>query len=256
MFAGSARAKGLSIVAVAHAGETDASLEGEVDSLTWVRIAQLHRIVQVFREAGVGEAVMVGGIGRARALRDARPDLGALQVALKARSFRDDALLRAIASYFEENGIRILPQREFFSDLLAHRGRLAGPALSAAQEKDVALGQEVAELLGRADVGQTVVVRDGHVLAVEAAEGTDEAIRRGCRIGGSGAVVVKLCKPGQDERFDLPAVGRTTLQVMRECGAAVLAVEAGKTLLVDASELLADASRSRISIVGISLRPL
>jgi DUF1009 family protein len=252
LFASAAREKGLSVVAVAHRGETDASLESQVESLTWVRVGQLDRMVRVFRDARIASAVMVGGIGRARALREARPDLGAIRVALRLRSFRDDALLRAVAAYFEDHGIAIVPQTEFFSDLLAQRGLLAGPPLGSAQEKDVALGLEVAQLLGRADVGQTVVVKEGHVLALEAAEGTDETIRRGSRIGGPGAVVVKLCKPGQDERFDLPAVGRTTLEVMRDCGARVLAVEASKTLLVDAVALLGEAERAGISVVGIA----
>jgi DUF1009 family protein len=242
----------MSVVATAHQGQTDASLAGEVDAITWVRVGQLDRMVRVFRNAQIASAVMVGGIGRVRALREVRPDLGAFRVAMRLRSFRDDALLRAVASYFEEQGIAIVPQTDFFSDLLAQHGQLAGPALSARQEKDVALGLEVARLLGRADVGQTVVVKGGQVLAVEAAEGTDETIRRGSRIAGAGVVVVKVFKPGQDARFDLPAVGQTTFQVMRECGAAVLAVEAGKTLIVDAAEFLSEAEEAGISVVGIS----
>ncbi len=253
LFASAARERGLSVVAVAHSGETDPLLEGEVEAITWVRVGQLDRMVRALREAQIDRAVMIGGIGRVRAFRDARPDLGAVRVALRLRSFRDDALLRGVASYFQERGISIVAQSEFFADLLARPGHLAGPALTGSQEKDVALGAEVAQALGRADVGQTVVVKDRHVLAVEAAEGTDEAIRRGARIGGAGVVVVKLCKPGQDERFDLPAVGRTTLEVMRECGARVLAVEAAKTLLIDAAELVAEADRAGIALVGLVL---
>jgi hypothetical protein len=130
-------------------------------------------------------------------------------------------------------------------------GHLAGPKLSEAQEKDVALGREVVTLLGQADVGQTVVVRNGHVLALEAVEGTDEAIRRGGKYGGSGAVVVKRSKPGQDLRFDLPAVGPRTLEVMQEVGAKVLALEAGKTVLLDAPALFQGAEKAGITLVGI-----
>ena len=252
LFASAAREKGLFVVAVAHCGETDRSLEGEVDAITWVRLGQLARMARVLRQADIDRAVMIGGIRRARAFRDARPDLAALRLAFGLRSLRDDALLRAVAGYFEERGIAIVPQTELFSDLLARPGHLAGPALSASQQKDMALGLEVAQALGRADIGQTVVVKDGRVLAVEAAEGTDEAIRRGAGIGGAGVVVVKLCKPGQDERFDLPAVGRTTLEVMSQCGACVLAIEAGKTLLIDAADTLAQAERSSISVLGVS----
>jgi len=251
LFATAARERGLSVVAVAHAGETDPGLESEVASLTWVRVGQLDRIVRILRSANVQQAVMAGGIGRARAITEARPDLGALKVAMRLRSLRDDALLRAVADYFREKGIAITAQTEFLTKLLAPSGHLAGPALGAGQQRDVALGVEVAQMLGKADVGQTVVVKDRLILALEAVEGTDEAIRRGCRLGGPGAVVVKLCKPGQDERFDLPAVGLATLQVMRECGARVLAVEAGKTIVLDAAEVIAEAERSGISVLAV-----
>jgi DUF1009 family protein len=127
---------------------------------------------------------------------------------------------------------------------------LAGPALTPAQERDVALGREVAGLIGQADVGQTVVVREGVVLAVEAVEGTDECIRRAGRLAGPGAVVVKRCKPGQDLRFDLPAAGPVTLEVMREAGATVLAIEAGKTVVLDTELLVKWAPRLGISVFG------
>lgn len=242
------------MVAVGHSGETDPTLEREVGALTWVRVGQLDRIVRILRKADVQKAVMAGGIGRVRAIADARPDIGALKVALRLRSLRDDALLRAVANYFGEHGIAIVPQAEYLSDLLAPEGHLAGPKPSAGQSKDIALGCEVAQLLGKADVGQTVVVKNGLVLALEAVEGTDEAIRRGSRLGGPGTVVVKLCKPGQDERFDLPAIGPGTLGVMLECGAKVLAVEARKTLLLDPAKVLAEAERSAVSLLAVPRR--
>ncbi|MHB8876360.1 MAG: LpxI family protein [Myxococcaceae bacterium] len=251
MFAAAARAQGLSVVAVAHRGETEASLEGAVDQLTWVRVGQVNRIVNAFASAGVSRAVMAGGIGKMRALSEARPDLGALKVLSRLRSLRDDALLRAVAAHFEEAGIAIVAPTDFLVGALAPQGHLAGPRLSSAQEKDVALGLEVARALGSVDVGQTAVVRGGNVLALEAVEGTDEAIRRGGRLGGAGAVVVKLCKPGQDPRFDLPAVGPSTLEVMREVSATALAVESGRTILLDAEALFAVAARLGISVVGV-----
>jgi DUF1009 family protein len=164
-------------------------------------------------------------------------------------------VVRAVASHFERAGVAIVSPSEFVPELLAPEGHLAGPVLSEAQERDVKLGVEVATLLGQADVGQAVVVKGGHVLALEAVEGTDEAIRRGGRYGGTGAVVVKLCKPGQDERFDLPAVGTRTLDTMDEVGARVLAVEAGRTLLLDPAELLAEAGRRGVAVVGVAVPP-
>jgi DUF1009 family protein len=251
LFANAAKASGLSVVAVAHVGETEEGLKELVDQLTWVRVGQLNRIQRELLRLGVRRAVMAGGIGRVRAFREARPDLGALRVMARLRSFRDDALLRAIASDFEAVGIRIVAPTEFLQAIMAPAGHLAGPGLSDAQRADVELGVEVARRLGEADVGQTVVVRNRHVLALEAVEGTDEAIRRGCTLGGSGAVVVKLAKRGQDERFDLPAVGPKTMRVMVEGGASVLAIQAGKTVLLEAPELFATAERNKVSVVGL-----
>ncbi|WNG16208.1 LpxI family protein [Cystobacter fuscus] len=251
LFASAARAQGLEVVAVAHRGETDPALASEVASLTWVRLGQVDRMLRAFRDAGVTRAAMAGGIGRVRAFTEARPDLGAVRILSRLRSVRDDALLRAVADYFESHGVTIVAPTDWLAQALCPAGHLAGPALNAVQEKDVALGREVATLLGQADVGQTVVVRQGHVLALEAVEGTDEAIRRGAKYGGAGAVVVKRCKPGQDLRFDLPAVGPRTLDVMKEVGATVLALEVGKTVLLDAPELFRKADTARISLVGV-----
>ncbi|EPX57743.1 hypothetical protein D187_004763 [Cystobacter fuscus DSM 2262] len=251
LFASAARAQGLEVVAVAHRGEADPALASEVASLTWVRLGQVDRILRAFRDAGVSRAAMAGGIGRVRAFTEARPDLGAVRILSRLRSVRDDALLRAVADYFESHGVTIVAPTDWLAQALCPAGHLAGPVLNAVQEKDVALGREVATLLGQADVGQTVVVRQGHVLALEAVEGTDEAIRRGAKYGGAGAVVVKRCKPGQDLRFDLPAVGPRTLDVMKEVGATVLALEVGKTVLLDAPELFRKADTAGISLVGV-----
>jgi hypothetical protein len=251
LFARAARERGLDVVAVAHRGEADAALASEVASLTWVRLGQVDRILKAFRAGGVSRAAMAGGIGRVKAFTEVRPDLGALRILSRVRRFGDDALLRAIAGYFEEHGVTIVAPTDYLAEVLCPEGHLAGPTLQPAQEKDVALGREVAALLGQADVGQTVVVREGHVLALEAVEGTDETIRRGGRLGGKGAVVVKRCKPEQDLRFDLPAVGPRTLDVMAEVGARVLALEAGRTVLLDAPALFAGAKARGISVVGV-----
>ncbi len=251
LFARAARARGLSVVVAAHRGETDPALAAEVDALSWVRVGQLARIQAILRRAGVEEAVLAGGFKRMRAVAELRPDFGLVRVLARLRSIRDDAFLRAVAEDFEAHGIRIVSAAGYLSELLAPAGRLAGPELDAGLRRDVELGSEVAAALGRADVGQTVVVKEGHVLALEAVEGTDACIRRGASLGGRGVVVVKRLKPGQDERFDLPAVGPGTVDVMAEVGARVLAVEAGKTLLLEAERLLATAERARITVVAL-----
>jgi hypothetical protein len=250
LFAEAARARGLTVHAVAHEQEVDPALADVVASLAWVKVGQVGRIVRSLREKGVTQAVMAGGIGRVRSISQARPDLGALKILSSLRTLRDDELLRAVAAYFEAHGVTIVSATDFVPQVLAPLGHLAGPALTQAQRDDVKLGQEVALALGHADVGQTVVVRGGTVLAVEAVEGTDEAIRRAGRYGGPGGVVVKRKKPGQDPRFDLPAAGPVTLEVMREAGAVVLAVEAGSTVLLGRDSLTQWAGRLGISIVG------
>lgn len=252
LFAEAARAQGLEVHAVGMEDEADPQLEGQVASLTWVKVGQVGAIARALKARGVKQAVMAGGVGRIRSITQARLDFGALKVLSRVRSLRDDELLRAVASYFEAEGVEIVAPTDFVKAVLAKPGHLAGPPLSAEQQRDVELGREVAAALGRADVGQTVIVRDGTVLAVEAIEGTDEAIRRAGRYGGPGAVIVKRCKPAQDLRFDLPAAGPVTLEVMREAGASVLAVEAGKTVLLDAELLFKWATRLGVSVVGFS----
>jgi len=252
LFAQAAREQGLLVAAVGHQGETDPSLSDCVDSLEWVRVGQLQRIARSLKNRGVVRAVMAGGISHVRALHELRPDYGAFKVIARLRTFRDDALLRGIAGFFSGEGISIVSPTDYLKDVLAPEGHIAGPALTPAEEADVALGVEVATLLGKADTGQTVVVRKGHVLALEAIEGTDEAIRRGGKLGGPGAVVVKLCKPGQDERFDLPAVGLETLRTMSEVSARVLALQTGKTLLLDSPEFIREAHARGISVLGRS----
>jgi hypothetical protein len=250
LFAQAARGRGLAVHAVAHELEADPTLSLHVDTLEWVKVGQVDGIVERLKRHGVRRAVMAGGIGRIRSFTQARPDLGALRIAAGLRSMRDDEMLRGVADYLERQGITLVAPTDFVPEVLAEPGLLAGLPLTDAQERDATLGAEVADALGRVDVGQTVLVKDGAVLAVEAVEGTDEAIRRGGRYGGKGAVVVKRAKPGQDLRFDLPAVGPQTLEVMREVGASVLVVEAGRTVLLDRDALLKWAARLRISLVG------
>ncbi len=253
LFAQAARASGHPVHAAAHRGETDPALGNQVDSLRWIRVGQIDAIIAHFKVHRVARAVMAGGIGRVRSLTHARPDAGMLKIATSLRSLRDDEFLRGIAAYFSKHGIELVAATDYVPSLVAVEGLLAGPAPTPQQEADIALGREVAGALGKADVGQTVIVKGGVVLAVEAVEGTDEAIRRAGRLGGPGAVVVKRSKPGQDLRFDQPAAGSVTLEVMREVGAKVLAVEAGKTLLLDGALLFRWAGKLKITVVGIRI---
>ncbi|MHB1844386.1 MAG: LpxI family protein [Deltaproteobacteria bacterium] len=246
-----ARAAGFHVVAVAHRGETDPALEGHVDRLTWVRVGQLRRTASALQVAGVTKALFAGGIRKVRYFSGARPDLAALRLLATLRGRGDDGLLRAIARWFEAEGIEIVAPHGFLPGCFAPEGAIAGPEPRPAAIADAMEGLRVARILGQADVGQTVVIREGSIVAVEAMEGTDACISRAGEMA-AGTVVVKACKPGQDRRFDLPAIGPATVEVLARARAVLLAVEAGTTLLLDRDELVRAANRAGVSIIGIS----
>ena len=253
LFAQAAARAGRSVAAVAHEGETDVELGPSVASLRWVKLGQLGAIVSALREAGCTEAVFCGGIRKPR-LFDVHPDLLGLRVLSRLRSFGDDAALRAIATALEEEGVRIVSPLPFVQELLAPRGALGRRALSAEQRSDAEVGFAAARALGALDIGQTVVVKRGVVLAGEAVEGTDACIARGgalARGSGHGPVVAKVFKPQQDDRFDVPAVGPRTVEALVQAGCSALAVEAGRTLLFDRAEMAVIADRGGIAIEGI-----
>jgi DUF1009 family protein len=249
LFAQAAAAAGRSVVAAAHEGETDPQLERHVAKLAWVKLGQLGRIAEVLREAGCREAVFCGGLRKVR-LFDLRPDWLGVKVLAGLRSFGDDAALRAIAEALERQGVRVTSPPPLVPELLAPRGPLGGRGLTGEQRSDAEVGFSVARSLGALDVGQTVVVRRGVVLAVEAIEGTDACIARGGALA-EGAVVVKAFKPQQDARFDVPAVGPETIAAMQAARCAALALEAGKAVVLDREALAAAADRAGIAVEGI-----
>jgi DUF1009 family protein len=236
------------LISVAHEGETLRELTAEVDTITWIKVGELGRMVGALQAAGIERAVMAGGIRKLALLDSFAPDERALAFLARLGSFGDDALLRGVADELEREGIRIVESTLFLGSLLTPLGSLTSREPDEAQWKDIQYGIAVAKAIGRWDIGQSVVVKSGMVLAVEAIEGTDATIHRA---GRSGAVVVKVSKPEQDLRFDVPAVGLETVRVCRAARVAVLALEAGKTLLLDKDELLQDAAAAGLCIVGV-----
>lgn len=245
LFAEAAARAGYEVLIVAHEGESDPSLQ----AAAWVKLGQLGRIVEALRGAGATEAVFCGGIRKPR-LFDVRPDWLGLKALSRMRSFGDDAALRAIAAALEEEGVRIVSPMPFVPDLVASRGPMTKRRLSYEQRADADAGLSAARALGAADIGQTVVVKRGVVLAVEAVEGTDACIARGGALG-KGAVVVKARKPQQDDRFDAPAVGARTIEALIAAGCSALAVEAGAALVLDRKEMAEAADRAGIAVEGI-----
>jgi DUF1009 family protein len=245
LFAQAAQRAGRSVVAVAHEGETDPALPASA----WVKPGQLGRIAETLRQAGVTEAVLCGGIRKPK-LFDVRPDWLALKALARLRTFGDDAALRAIAEVLQEEGVRIVSPLPLVPELVAPRGLVGKHRLDDDQRADAQAGLRAARSIGEADIGQTVVVKRGVILAVEAVEGTDACIARGGALA-KGAVVVKVRKPQQDDRFDVPAVGPKTIDTCAAAGCAALAVEAGTTLLLDRGELEEKADRAGIAVEGI-----
>lgn len=251
IFAENARQLGYTVSAVAHIGETEPELEKHVEKIHWIKIGQLNKLIKAFKEDGVRQAVMLGGIKKTHVFTTVRPDLRTLAIASRLRAFKDDAILREFAAELEGEGIRIRESTFGLNGILVEEGVLTKRRPGKKEWDDIRYGWEVAREIGRLDIGQCVVVKDRVIVAVEAVEGTDRAIRRGGELAGEGAVVVKRCKPQQDLRFDLPAVGPKTIQTMASVRATALAVEAGKSVLLDRREMLSLAERAGIAVVGI-----
>jgi UDP-2,3-diacylglucosamine hydrolase len=249
-----ARAKGLQVVAAAHRGETDPTLSDRVDEIVWVKLGQLGQIIRAFKKRRIGRAVMAGTITKKRMFENILPDLRGLKVMSRLAVFHDDDILRAVAEELLKEGIEIVHSATFVPELMAPEGCLTRKKPTKAEEEEIRFGWRIAKELGRLDIGQCVVVRKKTVLALEAMEGTDETILRGGALAREKAVVVKVSKPNQDLRFDVPSVGLGTIEVMARVKAAILAVEAGKTLLFDRSEMIAYADKNGICITSLAGR--
>jgi DUF1009 family protein len=248
--AAAARRRGIRVIAVAHLNETDPEIERHAEEVTWIKIGELEKMVDAFKRAGVEEAAMAGGISRER-LRDSfSPDARAMKMLSGIGRFSDDAVLRGVAGEIEAEGIPVIDPVPMVEHCLVRPGLIAGPEPAEPQLRDLDLGFEVARNLGSFDIGQTVAVRDGVVAAVEAVEGTDAALRRAAQLVGARLVVVKAAKPGQDLRFDRPAIGPATIRLLAEISAAMLGIEAGITLILEREKTLALAREAKLSVYG------
>jgi UDP-2,3-diacylglucosamine hydrolase len=251
LLASQLRARGNRVAAIAHRGLSREDLEDRTDSFHWVNIGELGKIIDILKEEGAKRAVFIGGVPKTYFFSQARPDERALRVLLRLKDKKDDAILRAIAEEMEGEGIRVVSPAPFLKEALAEAGCWTIRRPTEREEKDLAFGWKMAKKIGRLDIGQCIVVKDQMVLAVEAVEGTDETIRRGGRLGKGEVMVVKVCKPGQDRRLDLPVIGPTTLKSLEEAGATALVVEAGKTIVVDKIEVIERANQKGICLIGM-----
>ena len=252
-FARAARTAGVAnIVVAAFHDETEPHVKELVDAVDWFRVGQLGKMIKFFKEQDVEKAVMVGQIAP-KNLFDLRPDLRTLKMLGRVKERNAESLFGAIGEELAKDGIELISATTYLDDLLPEPGHVCGPGLSERQEEDAAYGFHIAKETSRLDIGQTVVVKKGTVLAVEAFEGTNEAIKRGGSLGKGEAMMVKVSKPNQDFRFDVPVVGPATIEIATEAGVNAIIVEAGCTLLLGKEEVVRMCDQHGVTVVARSL---
>jgi UDP-2,3-diacylglucosamine hydrolase len=239
------------LVAVAFEGETDPGLASLVDHIVWVKVGQLSKMISAFTEQGVKHCVMAGQIAP-KNLYDLRPDLRAMALLFRLKEKNAHTIFGAIADELAKDGVQLIEATPWLKPLMPAPGFRLGPRLTAAQESDAAFGFRMAKEVSRLEIGQTVVVKGGTVLAVEGFEGTDNCLKRGGALAGKpgGAVAVKVSKEKHDMRFDIPCLGAQTVQICAQTGIAVLVFEAGRTLLLDREQLLGSAEARQVAIAA------
>ncbi|GAB4407074.1 MAG: UDP-2,3-diacylglucosamine diphosphatase LpxI [Thermodesulfovibrionales bacterium] len=246
-----AKAKGYHVMAVALEPLANGSLSSYVDEVKVVNIGKLNEIIESIKDSGIKEAVMAGKVPKSLLYRSRiTPDWRAMKLLFSLKDRSDDSILLAIAKELEKDGITLLNTTDFCSDILTPEGILTEDGITDDEWRDIHFGWKIAKEMGRLDIGQTVVVKNQAVMAVEAIEGTDEAIKRGGYYASEGAVVVKTSKPDQDMRFDVPVVGLDTLKAMIEVRARVLAIEAKKSILLQRDNFIKEAEGAGVAVVG------
>lgn len=246
------RGEGRRVVAVGFDEETRAALSGVVDVYHGLHLGQVEKLIRAFKDAGVASALLLGKVHKARTFSDFRPDLRAARIWMGLPDRRDDTILRAVVDELSREGVVVEAAGRWLGALFAAPGQLSRRGPDKGERADIAFGYRLAREIGRLDVGQTVVVKHLAPVAIEALEGTDQTIRRGGEVAGPGTVVVKTAKPHQDFRFDVPVVGLETARSAVAARAAVLALEAGRTLFVQREETLALLDEHRVALWGCS----
>ena len=222
--------------------------------LHWVSLGQLGRCISLLKDAGVTEAVMAGQVKHTKLFADIMPDLTLVSVLMRLKARNTDALISGVADVLRDHGINLLDSTAFLAPLMAGAGVLTRRDPSAEEQADLEFGYRMADAIAGLDIGQTIAVKAGAVVAVEAMEGTDGVIARAGQLAGAGVRIVKVAKPNQDMRFDVPVIGVSTIEAMASAGATLLSVDAGKTLMVDGEAVIRAADAAGIAIVG-RLRP-
>ena len=238
------------VVAVAFTGETDAALANEVDEIAWMRVGQLGKMLAFLEKTGAKHGVMAGQIAP-KNLFELRPDFKTLFMLAKLKRRNAETIFRAIGEEMAQIDCVLISATSYMEDHVAGSGLLFGPKVKARVEDDLRFGHDIAKEVSRLDIGQTVLVKNGTVLAVEGFEGTNECIKRGGALGRGDAVMVKVSKPSQDLRFDVPVIGPVTLESCRDSGVRIIGIEAGRTIILERDRVTALAAQHKLSIYGL-----
>ncbi|HSL22351.1 MAG TPA: UDP-2,3-diacylglucosamine diphosphatase LpxI [Vicinamibacterales bacterium] len=251
-----ARSMGYQVTIVAIKEETfpeieEAAAHGPMPAdVHWLSLGQLGTAITVLKGAGITSAVMAGQVKHVQIFSGIVPDLALLSALARLKARNTDSLISAVAEVMHEKGIELIDSTAFLAPLLAGEGVLSERAPDDFEREDLEFGYPIADAIARLDIGQTIAVKHKAVVAVEAMEGTDEVIARAGHLAGPGVRIVKVAKPNQDMRFDVPVVGLATVQAMRVAGASVLSLDAGKTLILDGRDFFASANEAQIAVVG------
>ena len=249
LFSKTAAEKGYALFTAAYVNEADPELAQWSKEIQWLHLGQVKRLIRFFKRNAVRRAVMLGAVRKTRLFTDVKPDMKAIAIIAGMRHTHDDAIMCAFADALEKEDIKVEPSTFLLPELLAQKGVWTRRKPTRSEKKDIATGFSIAREIGRLDIGQSVVVGGGSTLAVEAIDGTDATIERGGRLGNGEAVLVKVCKPNQDFRFDVPSVGLKTVETMIRSRVRVLAIEAQRTLVFDRPEMIQLADTNGIAIV-------
>ena len=246
-----AKRAGASVAVAAIREETDSEIERIAERVTWVGIGQLSKMLRFFKNEGVEKAIMAGQVKHVQIFSRAIPDMRMLKMLLRLPKRNTDALIGAVASELEAEGIELIDSTYFLKDQLPGAGALTRREPDERERGDIEYGLEIASEIARLDLGQTIVVRDRACVAIEAMEGTDAVIRRAGSLVRGRLTVVKIAKPDQDMRFDVPVVGLPTIESMVEAYATCLCLTAGKTLMFDRAEMIKLANKNKIAVAAV-----
>ena len=243
--------QGDKVVTVALNEEADKDIENFSDETVWLSVGKIQKIIDTFKDRNIDTAIMVGQVKHAKIYSAITMDLRALKVMTSLVNKKTDTILGAVVREFEKDGIKFLPSHIYLQHLLAQKGLIVGRKLNSDENKDAEFGFKIAKGIAGLDIGQTVVVKDKSVLAVESIEGTDECIKRAYCLGGDNAIVVKVAKPNQDFRFDVPVIGTRTIDTLKDNKIRAMIIEAGSTLILDKDLVIEKAKKADVTIIAM-----